>query len=185
MRKACAAKACLSACGWGASICAGHGRSLEDTRLRPCPGGTIENSPTFQRWKPNHRRVPVPEGRLTSPAQVTLVVGNPVFLEQRQELLPKGHLPVVLRLALDVMNAQSQPSLRDSCNAEHASPTLKRWAILGMSLRDKYMPDLKVGQTAQVRASRKIHRTLGPARSSGQSGCLARTPAVFILRADQ
>ena len=105
MGKACAAQACLSACWWGASICAGHGRSLEDKRLRPCPGGTIENSPTFQRWEPNDRRAPVPEGRLSSLPQVTLVVGNPVFLEQRQELLLKGHLPVVLRLTLDVMNA--------------------------------------------------------------------------------
>src|ERR1035441_8213058 len=32
-----------------------------------------------------------------------------------------------------------QPFLRNLCNAEPASPTLKRWAILGMSLRDKYM----------------------------------------------
>src|ERR1039458_9931982 len=29
-----------------------------------------------------------------------------------------------------------QPSLRDSCDAERASPTLKRWAIVGESLRD-------------------------------------------------
>src|ERR1039458_8921768 len=149
MGKACASKACRSACWWGASICAGHGRSLEDKRLRPCPGGTNENSPTFQRWEPDERRAPVPKGRLTSLPQVTLVVRNAVFLEQRQELLLKGHLPVVLRLALDVLNAQSQPSLRDLCNAEHASSTLKRWAILGMSLQDKYMADLKVGQTAQ------------------------------------
>jgi hypothetical protein len=62
-----------------------------------------------------------------------------VFLEQLQELFLKGHLLVVLRLPLDVLNAQSQPSLRDLYNAEPAFPTLKRWAILGMSLRGKFM----------------------------------------------
>jgi hypothetical protein len=39
-----------------------------------------------------------------------------------------------------------QPSLRDLCNAERASPTLKRWAIVGGSLRDKNMPDPILGQ---------------------------------------
>jgi hypothetical protein len=34
-----------------------------------------------------------------------------VLLEQRQELLLKGHLPVVLRLALEIVNALVQPSL--------------------------------------------------------------------------
>src|ERR1019366_1442882 len=34
-----------------------------------------------------------------------------------------------------------QPSLRDLCKAGHAFPTLKRWAIVGRSLRDSYMPD--------------------------------------------
>ena len=34
-----------------------------------------------------------------------------------------------------------QPSLRDSCNAEFESPTLKRWAIVGMSLRDNGRPE--------------------------------------------
>jgi hypothetical protein len=46
---------------------------------------------------------------------------NAALLEQRQELLLKGHLPVVLRLALEMVNAPIQPSLRDSCNAEPAS----------------------------------------------------------------
>jgi hypothetical protein len=39
-----------------------------------------------------------------------------------------------------------QPSLRDLCHAERASPTLKRWAIVGGSLRDKDMPDMILGQ---------------------------------------
>src|ERR1017187_2318092 len=39
-----------------------------------------------------------------------------------------------------------QPSLRNLCNAERASPTLKRWAIVGRSLRDRYMPDPLVGR---------------------------------------
>jgi hypothetical protein len=32
-----------------------------------------------------------------------------------------------------------QPSLGDLCNAEPATSTLKRWAIVGRSLRDKDM----------------------------------------------
>ena len=34
------------------------------------------------------------------------VIGNAVFLEQGQELLLEGHLPVVLCQALDVLNAR-------------------------------------------------------------------------------
>src|ERR1035441_5794854 len=34
-----------------------------------------------------------------------------------------------------------QPSLRDLFKAEHMPPTLKRWAIVGESLRDKDKPD--------------------------------------------
>ena len=39
-----------------------------------------------------------------------------------------------------------QPSLRDLFKAEHVSPTLKRWAIVGRSLRDGYMPGPFVGR---------------------------------------
>jgi hypothetical protein len=40
----------------------------------------------------------------------------------------------------------AQPSLRYLCNAGRASPTLKRWAIVGESLRDRYMADSILGQ---------------------------------------
>ena len=50
-----------------------------------------------------------------------------------------------------------QPSLRDLCNTERASPTLKRWAIVGGSLWGNYMPDplvgLLPGQPARVAAT--------------------------------
>jgi hypothetical protein len=45
-----------------------------------------------------------------------------------------------------------QPSLRDLCNAERVFPTLKRWAIVGKSLRDRYMPDPLLGQLSDLPA---------------------------------
>src|SRR6266516_3001482 len=33
-------------------------------RQMPCPGGTCDNSPTFQRWVDQRRDHPVPKGRL-------------------------------------------------------------------------------------------------------------------------
>src|ERR1035438_882850 len=39
-----------------------------------------------------------------------------------------------------------QPSLRDLFKAERVPPTLKRWTIVGRSLRDRYMPDSFLGQ---------------------------------------
>jgi hypothetical protein len=41
---------------------------------------------------------------------------------------------------------KNQPSLRDLCNAERVTPTLKRWAIVGRSLRDKDILDLPLVQ---------------------------------------
>src|SRR5437016_13994482 len=35
-----------------------------DSRGRPCPGGTCDNSPTFQRWVDQCRHDQVPKGRL-------------------------------------------------------------------------------------------------------------------------
>ena len=52
-----------------------------------------------------------------------------------------------------------QPSLRDWCNSQCASPTLKRWASVAMSLRDK-TPARSFGRLQYQRTS--IHDDLRP-----------------------
>src|ERR1039458_497274 len=72
----------------------------------PAPEGRNDNSPTFQRWEPMAEERKSRRDGSPSLPQIPLVIGNAVLLEQRQKLLLKGHLPVVLRLALDVLNAR-------------------------------------------------------------------------------
>ena len=53
---------------------------------------------------------------------------------QRPALLGAEHAMV---MGADVRHALIQPSLRDLGDIEFSIPTLKRWAILSLSLRDK------------------------------------------------
>src|ERR1039458_3277527 len=72
----------------------------------PAPEGRNDNSPTFQRWEPMAEERKSRRDGSPSLPQIPLVIGNAVFLEQGQKLLLKGHLPVVLRLGLGVLNAR-------------------------------------------------------------------------------
>ena len=87
-------------------------------RPPPCPGGTIENSPTFQRWVERANQTKSRKGRLKggfdSVPKITLVVFDPMLLEQGQEFLLKSHSPMMLGLALNVLN--------DFIQLRHAGP---------------------------------------------------------------
>ena len=65
------------------------------------PEGRSENSPAFQRRVSDGGRTS-PEGTAESFPQIALVVFNSVLLQQRNELVLKGHLAVVRLLIPDV-----------------------------------------------------------------------------------
>jgi hypothetical protein len=54
----------------------------------------------------------VPKGRLISIPEVSLVVLDPVLLEQRDEFLLEGHSFVVLRLIPDVNEGEREEGCR-------------------------------------------------------------------------
>jgi hypothetical protein len=74
-----------------------------------------------------------------------------------------------------------QPSLRDLCTARRATPTLKRWAIVGRSLRDEDMRDPCVGRLPDPPASTFA---AGAAESDGGIDCAMRAEKGIISLAD-
>ncbi len=66
------------------------------------PDGRLENSPPFQGWD-CVVECPSPEGTIESLPQIPLVALDVVFLEQRAELLLKGHFTMMVFLVFDVL----------------------------------------------------------------------------------
>jgi hypothetical protein len=54
----------------------------------------------------------VPKGRLTSVPKITFIMFQTVLFQQRQELLLKGHPPVMLLLVPDVFHDRQTRGLR-------------------------------------------------------------------------
>src|ERR1700685_3302115 len=79
-----------------------------------CPGGTFDNSPRFQPWV-QRQNIPSPGG--------TAEIEQPI----------RGHSPFNSH---GLEPTGFLPSLRDLEPSNPDNPALKRWAILGKSLRD-------------------------------------------------
>ena len=81
------------------------------------PGGTGDNSPTFQRWVSGESECVSPEGTADSLPEVPFVVGNTMFLEQSQELFLESHFAMMVLLISDVLNGFLPQRLADAESA--------------------------------------------------------------------
>src|SRR5438093_3932923 len=109
-----------------------------DTRLRcfatapsSCPGGTSENSPTFQRWEPVPGVTLVPKGRLNPCACSAVPSGLTAPYARRPNVETLGYYQKSLRdedqilVALDVQSAVSPISNRQGGQSHHALPAVQ------------------------------------------------------------